>query len=124
MPMRVMVLVKATEDSERGHRPDAWTREMLAEMGRFNAELKAAGVLREAAGLRPSSQGLRVAFDGAARSVNPGPFAPARDLVAGYWLWEVRDLDEARAWALRCPQPMPGPCEIELRPLYEAADLG
>lgn len=122
--MRVMVLVKATEDSERGHQPDAWTAQMLAAMERFNAELQAAGVLLAAEGLQPSAKGRRVVIDGDGRDVVPGPIAPAHSLVAGYWLWEVRDLDEAVAWAQRCPQPMRGRCELELRPLYSAADLG
>lgn len=118
--MRVMVLVKATADSERGDLPDP---EMLAAMGRFNEELQAAGVLRGADGLKPSSHGKRVAFDGAARTVADGPFGPAGELVAGYWLWEVADMDEAVAWVKRCPNPMPGPSEIEIRPLYELSDF-
>jgi hypothetical protein len=118
--MRVMVLVKATEDSERGDPPDA---AMMEAMGRFNQALIAAGILRAADGLRPSSQGRRVAFDGATRTVIDGPFAATRELVAGYWLWEVKDLDEAVAWVKRCPNPMPGPSEIEIRPLYEAEDF-
>lgn len=121
--MRVMVLVKATADSEKGVMPTAWTREMLAAMGRFNEELRAAGILLAAEGLVPSSQGRRIAFDGSRRTVIDGPFAPVEELVAGYWLWQVRDLDEAVAWAQRCPNPMPVPSHIEIRPLYEAADL-
>lgn len=119
--MRVMVLVKATEDSEQGALPSA---ELLAAMGRFNEELRQAGILRLADGLKPSSQGKRVAFDGAARTVIGGPFAQTRELVAGFWLWEVRDMDEALEWVKRCPNPMPGPSEIEIRPLYEMDDLG
>ncbi|WP_338691517.1 YciI family protein [Bradyrhizobium sp. 26S5] len=122
--MRVMVLVKATEDSEKGLFDTAWQAEMMAAMGRFNDELRDAGILRAADGLRPSSHGKRVAFDGNARTVTDGPFAPARDLVAGFWLWEVKDIDEAVAWVKRCPNPMPGPSEIEIRPLYEMADFG
>ncbi|WP_166298444.1 YciI family protein [Bradyrhizobium sp. 2S1] len=122
--MRVMVLVKATEDSEKGLFDTAWQAEMMAAMGRFNDELRDAGILRAADGLRPSSHGKRVAFDGNARTVIDGPFAPARDLVAGFWLWEVKDIDEAVAWVKRCPNPMPGPSEIEIRPLYEMADFG
>jgi len=118
--MRVMVLVKATEDSERGLAPDAWTRAMLAAMGRFNDELRAAGVLVAAEGLQPSSCGKRVAFDGASRTVIDGPFAATSELVAGFWLWEVADMAEAVAWVERCPNPMPGPSEIEIRPLYDA----
>jgi hypothetical protein len=121
--MRVMVLVKATEDSERGDLTTAWTSAMLEAMGRFNDELRAAGILLAADGLRPSAHGKRVAFDGPRRSVTDGPFGATRELVAGYWLWEVKDMDEAVAWARRCPNPMPGPSEIEIRPLYEAADL-
>ena len=121
--MRVMVLVKATEDSEKGFAPSVETTAMMAAMGRFNDDLREAGVLRDADGLKPSSAGKRVAFDGAGRTVIDGPFAHPRELVAGYWLWEVKDMDEALAWVKRCPNPMPGPSEIEIRPLYEAADL-
>lgn len=122
--MRVMVLVKATEDSERGYVRSPETDAMMAAMGRFNDELEAAGILRDADGLTPSSRGCRVAFDGDTRTVIKGPFAAPHELVAGYWLWEVKDLDEAIAWVKRCPNPMPRPSEIEIRPLYEAADLG
>ncbi|ARJ68767.1 YciI family protein [Paracoccus contaminans] len=119
--MRVMVLVKATENSERGEMPSA---ELLAAMGAFNAELAAAGVMTDGGGLRPSSEGRRIAFDGAGRQVSDGPFAPASELVAGYWIWTVRDMEEAGAWARRCPNPMPGPSVLELRPLYEETDFG
>ena len=102
--MRVMVLVKATDDSEKGFLPTPETMEMMEAMGRFNDELKKAGILRMADGLKPSSQGKRVAFDGAGRTVSDGPFAHARELVAGFWLWEVKDMDEAVAWAKRCPK--------------------
>jgi len=119
--MRVMVLVKATDDSEKGILP---TTDALEAMGRFNQELADAGILRAADGLKPSSQGKRVAFDGSARRVVDGPFGATRELVAGFWLWEVGTMDEAVAWARRCPNPMPGPSEIEIRPLYESADLG
>lgn len=118
--MRVMVLVKATEDSERGLLPAA---ELLDAMGKFNQELIDAGILRAADGLKPSSHGRRIAFDGPSRTVIDGPFAATSELVAGFWLWEVKDLDEAIAWAKRCPNPMPGPSELEIRPLYEASDL-
>jgi hypothetical protein len=121
--MRVMVLVKATEDSEQGFRSTPETREMLEAMGRFNDELRKAGILRAADGLKPSSHGKRVAFDGPGRTVIDGPFAETKELVAGFWLWEVKDMDEGVAWVKRCPNPMPGPSEIEIRPLYEAADL-
>src|SRR5262245_33082700 len=118
--MRVMVLVKATEDSEKGLLP---APEMFEAMGRFNDQLREAGILRDADGLKASSHGKRVAFDGANRTVIDGPFAATRELVAGFWLWEVKDMDEAVAWVKRCPNPMPGPSEIEIRPVYEAADL-
>jgi hypothetical protein len=122
--MRVMVLVKATADSEKGidlKAPE--TQKMFEEMGKFNDALKKAGILRDADGLKPSSAGKRVAFDGAKRTVIDGPFAETKELVAGFWLWEVKDLAEAVAWVKRCPNPMPGPSEIEIRPLYEAADF-
>lgn len=118
--MRVMVLVKATEDSEAGILPST---ELLEAMGKFNQELIDAGILLAGDGLKPSSQGLRVAFDGPGRTVIAGPFAATRELVAGFWLWEVQDMDEALSWAKRCPNPMPGPSELELRPLYEEADF-
>ncbi len=118
--MRVMVIVKATGDSEDGPPP---TREALAEMGRFNDELRAAGILRMADGLTPSRMGKRIAFDGAGRTVIDGPFANTAELVAGFWLWEVRDMDEAVAWVKRCPNPMPGRSEIEIRPLFDLDDL-
>ena len=119
--MRVMVLVKATEYAEEGKLA---TPAMMAEMGRYNEALARAGiVLVEGHGLTPSSRGKRVAFDGARRTVIDGPFAEARELVAGFWVWEVKDMDEAVAWVKRCPNPMPGPSEIEIRPLWELADL-
>ncbi len=118
--MRVLVLVKATADSEAGTMPSA---DMLAAMGRFNDDLIAAGVLVDAAGLKPSSDGKRVAFDGPERTVVDGPFAATTELVAGFWLWEVADLDTAVTWVRRCPNPMPGPSEIEIRPLYGPDDF-
>ena len=118
--MRVMVLVKATEDSEKGSLP---TAEALEAMGKFNEELVKAGIMRAADGLKPSSQGKRIAFDGSDRTIIDGPFAATRELVAGFWLWEVKDMGEAVAWVKRCANPMPGPSEIEIRPLYEMADL-
>jgi hypothetical protein len=121
--MRVMVFVKATEDSEIGMAPTPEAIEAFAAMGRFTEELVAAGVFVAAAGLKPSSAAKRIAFDGTARTVIDGPFAEARELVAGFFIWEVRDMDEAVAWAKRCPNPMSGPSEIELRPYFEAADL-
>jgi hypothetical protein len=120
--MRVMVLVKATEDSEKGFVRTPETMAMMEAMGRFNDELQKAGILRDADGLKPSSHAKRVAFDGPGRTVIDGPFAHPRELVAGFWLWEVKDMDEAVAWVKRCPNPMAGPSEIEIRPLYEAAD--
>ena len=121
--MRVMVLVKATEDSEKGFSRDPWTTEMMEAMGRFNDELRNAGILLMAEGLTPSSHGKRVAFDGPGRTVIDGPFAAPRELVAGFWIWDVKDMDEAVAWVKRCPNPMRGPSEIEIRPFYEMADL-
>ena len=121
--MRVMVLVKATGDSEKGFLPTPEAMEMMEAMGRFNDELRNAGVWLTADGLKPSSQGKRVAFDGPGRRVIDGPFTETKELVAGFWLWDVKDMDEAVAWVKRCPNPMPGPSEIEIRPLYEAADL-
>jgi hypothetical protein len=121
--MRVIVLVKATEDSEKGFVPTPEAMEMMGAMDRFNDELRSAGILLAADGLTPSSQGKRVAFDGSSRTVINGPFAQTRELVAGFWLWEVKDMDEALAWVKRCPNPMPGPSEIEIRPLYDQADL-
>ena len=118
--MRVMVLVKATKDSEAGVMPSA---ELMEAMGKYNAELFEAGIMRSGDGLKPSSEGKRVAFDGASRVVSGGPFAATNELVAGFWLWEVSDMDEAVEWAKRCPNPMPGPSEIEIRPLYEMDDF-
>ncbi len=119
--MRVMVLVKATEDSEAGVMPSA---ELLDAMTRFNEELANAGVMLAGEGLRPTAEGKRVAFDGAGRAVSDGPFAATRELVAGFWLWEVKDMAEAVEWLKRCPNPMPGPSEVEIRPVFEAADFG
>lgn len=121
--MRVMVLVKATEESEKGFVASPETTAMMEAMGRFNEELARAGILIAADGLTPSSQGKRVVFDGPGRTTIDGPFPRPRELVAGFWLWEVRDMDEAVAWVKRCPNPMPGPSEVEIRPLYELADL-
>lgn len=118
--MRVMVFVKATEGSERGVMPST---EMLEAMGKFNDELAEAGIMVDGDGLKPSSQGKRIAFDGPSRLVIDGPFAETKELVAGYWLWNVRDMDEAVAWAKRCPNPMPSPSELEIRPLYEMEDF-
>lgn len=119
--MRVMILVKATQDSEKGYYPSPETEAMMAAMGRFNDALRDAGILVMADGLTPSSHGKRVAFDGPGRAVIDGPFPQPDQLVAGFWIWEVKDLDEAVAWVKRCPNPMPGPSEIEIRPFH---DLG
>jgi hypothetical protein len=120
--MRVIVFVKATDDSENGILP---TTELLEAMGKFNEELANAGIMLAGGGdgLKPSSHGKRIAFDGPGRTVIDGPFTETRELVAGFWLWEVKDMDEAVAWVKRCPNPMLGPSEIEIRPLYEMADL-
>ena len=119
--MRVMVMVKATADSEAGVMP---SEPLLAEMGRFNEELVKAGVMLAGEGLQPSSKGARVRFSGSQRTVMDGPFAETRELVAGFWLWQVRSLDEAIEWVRRCPNPMPGDSEIEIRPVFEAEDFG
>jgi hypothetical protein len=119
--MRVMVMVKATADSEAGIMPSA---ELLEAMGRYNQELAEAGIMLAGEGLHPSSKGKRVTFDGAGRTVTDGPFAATSELVAGFWLWRVRDMDEAVEWVRRCPNPMPGPSEIEIRPVFEAEDFG
>jgi hypothetical protein len=119
--MRVMVIVKATKDSETGMMP---TAEEFKAMGNFNEELVKAGIMLDGDGLKPSSQGKRVAFDGKQRRVIDGPFAETKELIAGYWVWQVKDMDEAVEWVKRCPNPMPGPSEIEIRPFYETADFG
>jgi hypothetical protein len=118
--MRVIVFVKATADSEAGAQP---TAELIEAMGRYNELLLAAGIMKGGDGLKPSALGKRVAFDGASRAVIDGPFAETKELVAGYWLWEVKDMDEALAWVKRCPNPMPGPSEIEIRPVIEMEDF-
>ncbi len=119
--MRVVVFVKATEDSERGTMPST---ELLEAMGKYNEDLVDAGIMVGGDGLKPSSQGKRIAFDGPGRTVIDGPFAETRQLVAGFWIWEVRDMAEAVEWAKRCPNPMPGPSELEIRPVVEMADFG
>jgi hypothetical protein len=118
--MRVMILVKATADSEAGLMPSL---ELLQAMGQFNTDLIQAGILLSGDGLHPSARGRRVAFDGPERSVTEGPFGDTDGLLAGFWIWNVADLDEAVAWVKRCPNPMPGPSEIEIRPLFEEADF-
>jgi hypothetical protein len=115
-----MVFVKATNDSENGAPPAPG---IIEAMGKFNVELHNAGVLLMAEGLKPTAHAKRVAFDGPGRTVIDGPFAETRELVAGFWLWEVKDMDEAVAWVKRCPNPMPGPSDIEIRPLFDAAEI-
>jgi len=119
--MRVMVLVKATRDSEAGIMPPT---ELLEAMGKYNEQLVNAGIMLDGEGLKPSVEGKRVAFDGPSRTIIDGPFAETRELVAGFWMWEVKDLAEAVEWVKRCPNPMPGPSEIEIRPVFEMADFG
>ena len=119
--MRVMVLVKASADSEAGLPP---SQEMLTEMGKFNEELVKAGILLAGEGLHPSSKGTRVYFSGRERRVVDGPFAETKELVPGFWLWQVKSMDEAIEWARRCPNPMPGESHIEIRPVFEAEDFG
>lgn len=121
--MRVMVLVKATPDSEKGFHLTPETKKLLEAMGKYNEELRKAGILVTADGLTPSSDGKRVAFNGADRRVTDGPFAQPSELVAGFWVWEVKDMDEAVAWVKRCPNPMPGPSEIEIRPIQKIEDF-
>ena len=116
--MKVMVLVKATKDSEQGVMP---SQALLAEMGRFNEDLVKAGILLAAEGLRPSAQGKRVQFSGRNRTVVDGPFTETKELVAGFWLWQVRSIEEAVEWVKRCPNPMPGDSEIEIRPLFDSS---
>ena len=119
--MRVMVLVKATKESEAGQMP---SQELLTEMGKFNEELVKAGVMLAGEGLHPSSKGVRVRFSGDKRTVTDGPFAETKELVAGYWLWQVRSMDEALEWVKRCPNPREGESEIEIRQVFEAEDFG
>jgi len=119
--MRVMVMVKATSESEAGKMPST---ELLAAMGNFNEELLKAGVLLAGEGLHPSAKGRRVRFSGSQRTVIDGPFTETKELVAGFWLWQVESMEEAVAWVRRCPNPMEGDSEIEIRPLFEAADFG
>lgn len=119
--MRVMVFVKATADSEAGIMPESG---MFEAMFAYNEELVKAGIMKSGDGLKPSSFGKRVAFDGTSRTVIDGPFSETKELVAGFWMWEVKDMDEAVAWVKRCPNPMPGPSEIEIRPLFECEDFG
>ena len=119
--MRVMVLVKANEDTEAGTPPDT---EMLTEMGKFNEELVKAGIMLDGEGLHPSSRGARIEFSGDKRNVIDGPFTETKELIAGYWLWQVRDMDEAIEWAKRCPNPTGEESVLELRPVFELDDFG
>jgi hypothetical protein len=116
-----MVIVKATKESEAGELP---SQELLTAMGNYNEQLVKAGIMLAGEGLKPSSQGARVRFSGKERTVIDGPFAETKELVAGYWLWQVKSLDDAIAWVKRCPNPMPGESEIEIRPIYEMEDFG
>ena len=119
--MKVMVFVKATKESEKGVLPEP---KLISDMMKFNEELVKAGVMLAGDGLRPSSNGARVRFNGPKRTVIDGPFAETKELVAGFWIWQVRSLDEAIEWVKRCPNPMPSESEIEIRPFYEAEDFG
>jgi hypothetical protein len=117
--MKVTVFVRATKDSEAGVLP---TAELFEAMGKFNEELVKAGIMKMGDGLKPTSQGKRVRFDGASRTVKDGPF-PVNETISGYWIWEVRDMAHAVEWAKKCPNPMPGPSELEIRPHYEMSDF-
>ena len=119
--MRVMVIVKASPESEAGVMPST---ELLTAMGQYNEELVKAGVLLAGEGLHPSAKGKRVRFSGRERTVIDGPFAETKELIAGFWLWQVKSMDEALEWARRCPNPMPGDSELEIRPVFEADDFG
>ena len=124
--MRVMVIVKATTDSEAETVPLDMEKNgpMFEAMGKFNEKLVKAGVMLAGDGLRPSRFGKRVHFDGTQRTVTDGPFAETKELVAGFWIWQVRSIEEAVEWAKRCPNPMPGPSDLEIRPLWEVEDFG
>ena len=119
--MRVMVLIKADENSEAGVLP---SEELLTAMGKFNEELAQAGIMLAGEGLRPSSKGARVRFSGAQRTVIDGPFVETKELIAGFWLWQVESMDEAIEWVKRCPNPLEGESEVEIRQVYEAEDFG
>lgn len=123
--MRVIVFVKATKDSEQGFKPSAEMTAMLEAMGKYNEELVKAGIMEAGEGLFESAKGKRIAFNGASRTVKDGPFGgDPNDLVAGFWIWKVKDMAEAVAWAKRCPNPMPGSSELEIRPIMTMEDLG
>ena len=119
--MRVMVMVKATKESEAAEMPG---EQLLADMGAYNEELVKAGIMKAGEGLHPSSKGVRVRFSGKGRSVVDGPFAETKELVAGFWIWQVKSMDEAIEWVKRCPNPMISDSEIEIRPVFEAEDFG
>jgi hypothetical protein len=119
--MRVMVLIKADKNSEAGVMPE---EKLLTEMGAFNEELVKAGIMQAGEGLHPSSKGKRVRFSGKNRTVIDGPFAETKELIAGFWIWQVKSMDEAIEWVKRCPNPMPGESEVEIRPIFEAEDFG
>jgi hypothetical protein len=119
--MRFMVIVKATKDSEAGIMP---SQELLTAMGKYNEELAKAGIMLAGEGLQPSSKGARVRFNGKNRTVIDGPFAETKELVAGFWLWQCKSMDEAIEWVKRCPNPMPGESEIEIRQVFENEDFG
>src|SRR5689334_1557848 len=119
--MRVLVVVKASEESEAGVMPST---ELLTEMGKYNEELVKAGIMLAGDGLKPTSKGKRVRFEGSKRTVIDGPFAETKELIAGYWIWQVRSMEEAVEWLKRCPNPHPEDCEVEIRPVFEAADFG
>ena len=119
--MRVIVFVKATKDSEAGKMPD---KQLLADMGKFNVELVKTGIMLAGEGLHPTSKAARVKFSGTTRTVVDGPFAETKELVAGFWLWQVRSMEEAIEWVKRCPNPHAGDSEIEIRPIFEAEDFG
>ena len=119
--MRVIVMVKATKESEAGVLPD---ERLLTEMGKYNEELVKAGIMLAGEGLHPSSRGKRVRFSGTNRTVVDGPFAETKELMAGYWLWQVKSMDEAVEWLKKCPNPHNGVSEVELRPVFEAEDFG
>lgn len=119
--MRVMVIIKANEESEAGVMP---SEQLLTEMGKYNEELVKAGVMLAGDGLHPSSRGKRVRFSGPNRTVIDGPFAETKELIAGFWLWQVKSMDEAVEWLKRCPNPMNMESEVEIRPLFEMEDFG
>jgi hypothetical protein len=123
--MRVMVIVKATKNSEAGTMPSEKMEKMLTEMGHYNEQLVKAGIMLTGDGLQPSSKGKRIKMSAGKRTIVDGPFSETKELVAGYWIWQVRSMEEAMEWARRCPDPMPGEeSELEIRPIFEAEDFG